>query len=88
MKIPLSLVKPILTISSLVAVASITLETKPAAACLSQPCVTVEVEGIKYDVSYKTGSFGNLESELKNQVWWENEYLASSFAGVAELEYE
>jgi hypothetical protein len=81
MKIPLSLVKPILTISSLVAVASITLETKPAAAaCLSQPCVTVEVEGIKYDVSYKTGFFGDLESELSNQVWWGNPNLTSSFA--------
>jgi hypothetical protein len=81
MKIPLSLVKPILTISSLVAVASITLETTPAAAaCLSQPCVTVEVEGIKYDVSYKTGSFGDLESELSNQVWWGNENLTRSFA--------
>jgi len=81
MKIPLSLVKPILTISSLVAVASITLEAKPAAAaCLSQPCMTVEVEGIKYDVSYKTGSFGDLESELSNQVWWENQNLTRSFA--------
>jgi len=82
MKVPLGLVKSILTVSSLVAVASITLETKPAAAaCLSQPCVTVEVEGTSYDVSYKTGSFRDLESELKNQVWWGDDgSLAYSFA--------
>jgi hypothetical protein len=81
MKVPLGLVKSILTVSSLVAVASITLETKPAAAaCLSQPCVTVEVEGTSYDVSYKTGSFRDLESELKNQVWWGNRNLGNSFA--------
>lgn len=81
MKVPLGLVKSILTVSSLVAVASITLETKPAAAaCLSQPCTTVEVEGTSYDVSYKTGSFGDFESELKNQVWWGNGNLANSFA--------
>lgn len=86
MKVPLGLVKSILTVSSVVAVASITLDTKPAAAaCLSQPCTTVEVEGTSYDVSYKTGSFGDLESELKNQVWWGNENLTRSFAQAVAL---
>jgi hypothetical protein len=64
------------------------IKTLAAAACLSllsatsSFAATFTVGGDDFDITTITGTFADLQGQLKSQIWWEEPALAADFASA------